>query len=264
MKQKTLFVTMLLMAALTLAACGAAQTPEAVPPAELLNTVQPEASATPPPTTAPTPIPLPTETPVEEPAVPAELPAPAEADEPGLGQQFAIVAEESEARFLIEEVLFGTPKTVVGATNAVTGTFIVDLAGVTASLLEVEVDLRTLATDNDNRTRALHNNILHTNQSEFQYARFEGLAFENLPAGVTSGQPFDFQVRGNLTIHGVTQEAVFDVTLTPVSETRLEGLASMTIVYADYDVHILRLPQQVASVEDVTMLEMAFIAEVLN
>ena len=56
----------------------------------------------------------------------------------------------------------------------------------------------------------------------------------------------------------------FDVTLTPVSETRREGLALITITYADYDVHILRLPQQVASVENVTMLELTFVAEVLN
>lgn len=266
MKQKTLFVTMLLMAALILAACGAAQTPEtAAPPAEPLNTAPPEASATlPQPTDAPTSAPLQTETPVEEPTAVVESTTSSAAAEPGSGQQFTIVAGESEARFLIDEVLFGAPKTVVGSTNAVTGTFNVDFAGVTASLLEVEVDLRTLVTDNNNRTRAVHNNILHTNQPEFQYARFEGLAFENLPGSVTPGQPFDFQVRGNLTIHGVTQEALFDVTLTPVSETRFEGLAMMTIVYADYDVHILRLPESVASVEDITTLELTFIAEVQN
>jgi polyisoprenoid-binding protein YceI len=68
-------------------------------------------------------------------------------------------------------------------------------------------------------------------------------------------------VRGDLTIHGVTNEAVFDVTFTPISETRLEGLASLTIVYGDYDVQILRLPSQVASVEDVTTLELEFVAE---
>lgn len=259
MKQKTLLMAVLLTAALILAACGATQTPdETALPVELPETTPTAASTTlPPPTAAPAP----SMTPVEEPAVPTEPPAPAETVQAGSDQQFAIVAEESEARFLIDEILFGAPKTVVGATNAVTGAFNVDLAGGTASSLEVTVDLSTLVTDNGNRTRALHNNILHTSQPEFQYATFEGLAFENLPASVTLGQSFDFRVRGNLTIHGVTQETAFDVTLTPVSETRLEGLAALTITYADYDVRILRLPESVASVEDVTTLEFAFVAE---
>jgi polyisoprenoid-binding protein YceI len=256
MTRKALFNALLLMIALVLAACSASQITETAPPVEIVP--QSEASATLPPPTATG---IPSETPVDETAVPAEAPAPVEAVQNESGRQFTIVAEESEARFLIDEVLLGAPKTVVGATNAVTGALEVDLAAGTASSLEVEVDLSTLVTDNSNRTRALHNNILHTNQPEFQYAYFEGLAFENLPDSVTTGQSIDFQVRGNLTIHGVTKEVVFDVSLTPISETRFEGLALLTIAYADYDVHILRLPQQVASVEEVTTLELAFTAE---
>ena len=64
-----------------------------------------------------------------------------------------------------------------------------------------------------------------------------------------------------MTIHGVTQEETFEVTLTPVSETRIEGTATLSdVTYADYGIHILRLPTQVASVEDTVTLELSFVA----
>jgi len=57
----------------------------------------------------------------------------------------------------------------------------------------------------------------------------------------------------------VTREVTFDVTLTPVSETRLEGTATSTIRYADFGLSIPRVPS-VASVADEVRLEIDFVA----
>jgi polyisoprenoid-binding protein YceI len=123
------------------------------------------------------------------------------------------------------------------------------------------VDLSTLATDDSNRTRQVRNNILETNSDDFRFATFETTALTGLPDSINFGEPFDFQLTGNLTIHGVTLEKTFAVTATAVSESRIEGLARLAITYPEFEVRILRLPQQVASVEENLILELEFVAE---
>ena len=74
-----------------------------------------------------------------------------------------IVPEESEVRFIIDEVLAGSPNTVVGTTTAVSGEIrgsFADPQGVQVGLLQV--DLSTLLTDNNFRNRAIRDFILET------------------------------------------------------------------------------------------------------
>jgi polyisoprenoid-binding protein YceI len=101
---------------------------------------------------------------------------------------------------------------------------------------------------------------LQTDDPANQYAEFTSTSISGLPASVTVGETYNVQITGNLTIHGVTQEVTFEGTITPVSDTRIEGTASLTITYGDFGVQILRLPEQVASVEDVTTLEIDLVA----
>lgn len=175
---------------------------------------------------------------------------------------FALLADETEARFHINEVLTGQPTEVIGTTSAVTGGDIsVDYANPSAATVSpITVDLSTLVTDNNFRNRAIQDAILQSGQSQFQFATFTPTSFSGLPDSVTLGEPITFQITGNMTLHGVTKELTFDATVTPVSETRLEGSASTSILYQDFDVNILRLPPQVASVEDSVILEIDFVA----
>ena len=80
-----------------------------------------------------------------------------------------------------------------------------------------------------------------------------------LPDAVTVGQPLSFQVVGDLTIKDVTQPVTFDVTVTPVSETRIEGVATITFPYRDFGVRIPEVPSVDLVADDVT-LELAFVA----
>ena len=81
---------------------------------------------------------------------------------------FKIVPAGSETRFLIDEVLRGDPITVVGSTDQVAGQLAVDPGDLSSAQVGViQVNARTLTTDNQFRNRAIKNRILRTDQHEF-------------------------------------------------------------------------------------------------
>jgi len=170
-----------------------------------------------------------------------------------------IVQAESEARFLIDEVLNNEPITVVGATNQIAGELAVDPQDPTKMRVGIiQINARTLTTDNDFRNRAIKNRILFTDQYEF--ITFEPTEITGLPQSGTVGQTYTFQMTGNLTIRDVTQPVTFEVTATPTTDTRLQGSAQATIRYADFNITIPQV-QQVASVSDDVRLEIDFVAQ---
>ncbi|MCX7853276.1 MAG: YceI family protein [Caldilineales bacterium] len=203
----------------------------------------------------PTDSPLPTPTAVAmATAEPTATPTPASG---GL-IVFTIVPAESEARFLIDEVLRGQPKTVVGVTNQVAGELAVDPAHPTGAVVgPIVVNARTLVTDNNFRNNAIKNRILLTNTYEF--VTFEPTAIRGLPTTVTIGQPFEFEIEGHLTITDETRTVVFAVTVTPVSAERIEGLARTTILWRDFGLFIPDSPS-VDTVADEVTLELEFVA----
>jgi polyisoprenoid-binding protein YceI len=169
-----------------------------------------------------------------------------------------IVQEQSEARFVIDEVLNNAPFTVVGTTNQVAGEIAVDAQNPSATQVGViQVNARTLATDSQFRDRAIKNRILSTDTYEF--VTFTPKQLVGLPASGTVGETYTFQIVGDLTIRDITREATFDVTVTPTSDTSLEGTAQTTIRYADYGITIPQV-RQVASVSDEVRLEVEFVA----
>jgi polyisoprenoid-binding protein YceI len=169
-----------------------------------------------------------------------------------------IVQGETEARFIIDEVLNNAPKTVVGTTDQVAGELAVDPSDPTQSQVGViQINARTLTTDSEFRNRAIKNQILNTDQYEF--ITFTPTQLVGLPESGALGQSYTFQIVGDLTIRDVTQQVTFDVTATPVSQERLEGTAQTTINYADYGISIPQV-RQVASVDPQARLELDFVA----
>jgi polyisoprenoid-binding protein YceI len=218
-------------------------------------------AATPEPTAAPAatePAAEATAAPAEEPTLAPEAtatPEPAPAAEPAI---FEVVQAESQARFIIDEVLRGAPVTVVGVTDQVAAQIAIDPANPAATQLgEVRVNARDLTTDNDFRNRAIKNQILDTNT--FEFVTFQPTELLGLPESVAVGETFTFQAVGDLTIRDVTQQVTFDVTVTAVSETRIEGLATTTFPYRDFGLRIPDAPSVDLVADDVT-LELAFVA----
>jgi len=171
---------------------------------------------------------------------------------------FQIVQSESEARFTIDEVLRGNPKTVIGVTDQVAGEILFDPADPSSVQIgTILVNARTLATDDDRRNRAIGNQILDT--GNFEFISFAPTEISGLPEVVSSGETVNFQITGDLTIRDVTKEVTFEATVTFVSEDRLEGLASTIVLKEEYGLTIPNVPF-VANVSEEVGLVIDFVA----
>jgi polyisoprenoid-binding protein YceI len=200
------------------------------------------------------PVTAPTSTPAAE-AQPASASASGEL-------LFEIDPAQSEARFKINEVLNGSPKTVIGVTDQVGGQISVDRAAPANTRLGViQVNARTLTTDNEFRNRAIKNRILMTNDHEF--ITFSPQTISGFPAVFEIGQAFTLQVEGDLTVKGVTKPVTFEVQVTPASETQITGSAATTVLYKDFGIAIPEVPS-VTGVEDQVVLEIDFVANRVN
>lgn len=172
---------------------------------------------------------------------------------------YQIAPEASTARFVIDEILRGSPYTVVGTTNQVAGQIAADLDDLDAAKVgTIQINARALTTDAEGRNRMLKNRILLTDEHEF--ITFTPTRMVGMPETVTVGQSFSFQMVGDLTIRGTTKEATFDVAVTPATEQRLQGTATSTIRYADWGVTIPQVPS-VAGVAEQVALQLDFVAE---
>ena len=171
---------------------------------------------------------------------------------------FEIVRDESEARFVIDEVLNGSPKTVIGTTGQVAGQIIFNPDDPGAARIgAVRINARTFTTDSDQRNRAIQNSVLDTRA--YKYITFAPTQLEGLPERANIGEAYIFQIVGDLTIRDVTREATFEVSVTPAAGDRLRGTATTTIKRADWNINIPQ-PPFVASVSDEIRLELDFVA----
>lgn len=172
---------------------------------------------------------------------------------------FEIDPAGSSAKFVVDEVLRGSPKTVVGATNQVAGQIAANLGDLDAAQVgTIKINARTLTTDDGSRNRMLQNQILQTEQHE--YITFTPTRLVGLPDTASVGQAFTFQMVGDLSIRGTSREATFDVTVTPTASNQLQGTASTTIKYADWGVSVPKVPA-VAGVAENVGLQLDFVAK---
>jgi polyisoprenoid-binding protein YceI len=175
-------------------------------------------------------------------------------------RRFEIQPGHSEARFVIDEVLRGEPKTVVGTTDQVAGQIVLDPQRADASQVgTILINARTFETDSDQRDRAIQNRILQTDA--YEYISFTPTSLVGLPSTLREGVPASFQVTGDLKIRDVTRPVTFDATVTPASSDRLEGTATTTVRYADWGLSIPQVPS-VAGVTEQLELRLNFVATV--
>lgn len=171
---------------------------------------------------------------------------------------FEIVSEESEASFTLDEILRGEPTVVVGVTDQIAAEIGVNLSNPSNSQVGVIlVNARTFVTDNGFRNRAIQNEILDT--GDFEFIRFTPTDVVGLPESIEIGESVDLQISGDLTIRDVTQSVTFETTVTLVSDSRLEGVASATVLRADFGLVIPSVPN-VADVSEEVLLNLFFVA----
>ena len=171
---------------------------------------------------------------------------------------FQISSSDSEVRFQLDEDLRGNRVTVVGRTDQVAGEIALDLNNLSATQVGViQINARTLATDNNMRNRALSNQILDT--GSYEYITFTPTAVNGLPATASVGDTVSFTIDGDLTIRDVTSPVTFNVEATVVSATQISGTATSVVTRETYGLTIPNVPG-VANVEDEVELTIDFVA----
>lgn len=149
---------------------------------------------------------------------------------------FAIVPEQSQAQYAVEEEFFGQAipfVTAVGKTNAIDGSVTLDFAdgGVSIASSTFSVDLSTLKSDSGRRDRAIRERWLES--SKYPQATFVATGVEKLPPDADFGKDVTFQVAGDMTIRDTTKPLTWDMTAKLDGET-LRGSASTFLYMNDF------------------------------
>ncbi len=176
----------------------------------------------------------------------------------GTAVLFNIDPAASQVRFQLDEDLRGQRTTVVGTTTQVAGQLSVNLADLSQTQVGViQINARTLLTDNNFRNRAIHNEILNTGQ--FEFITFTPTGIEGLPAAAGVGETITFTLVGDLTIRDITLPATFTVEATAASDSQINGTATAVVNRADFGLQIPSVPS-VANVEEEVELYIDFTA----
>ncbi len=168
------------------------------------------------------------------------------------------LVEGTEARYRIDEVFRNRDTTAIGITPLVTGTVQFDRNDpLSTSVGTITIDARDLDGDRRARDRVVIRRILQANREQYRYITFEPTAITGMPPLVQVGDTIELQIIGLLRIRDSANEAVFDTTVRVVSETKLKGKASTTILWRDYGLRIPNWPG-VSWVADEVILQLFF------
>jgi polyisoprenoid-binding protein YceI len=230
-----------------LAAACAGPSGQAVPPAAPipLTTVSPVGSTSPPTVSTP-------DAPAIDGAIQAPARSPAESS-----VRLKLVPGENEARFRAREQLAGRslPNDAVGNTRDVSGTIVLGPNGaIRSEQSKVLVDLRTLKSDQGRRDNFIKNNTLQT--SQFPTAEFVPMETRELASPLPSTGERTFQLVGNLTVHGTTRPARWDVSA-HFADQQVAGSAVTTVRLEDFGMSRPTVGP-VLSIEETLRLELDF------
>jgi polyisoprenoid-binding protein YceI len=165
------------------------------------------------------------------------------------------VADGAEARYRAREQLAERPlpNEAIGKTNSVTGALVLTQEGkVVRDGSRFTVDLRSLTSDIRLRDQFIQRSTLQTDK--FPNAEFvpaDGAATPFPRAGQA-----DFQLPGELTVHGVTKPVTLQVSAT-ITGQEVTGTATTGVTLADFGMQTPRVPL-VLSIEETIRLEVDF------
>ncbi len=138
---------------------------------------------------------------------------------------------ESVLGYRVKEVLFGQSKEAVGRTSEVSGSMKID--GAVVSAVDLDVDLRTVKSDSNQRDGQFQGRIMNT--ASFPTATFkltQPLTLSGVPA---EGSVVDANATGNLTLRGTTKTVTFDLKAER-SGGNIKVNGAIPIVFAEYNI----------------------------
>ena len=168
---------------------------------------------------------------------------------------FTVAPESSEARYRVREQLTqrDLPNDAVGTTNNVAGSIVVDQNGaIVPEQSRIAVDTASLESDSARRDNYVRQNTLET--QEYPTAEFVVREAPGLPNPLPTSGEAQFQVVGDLTIHGVTRQATWEATAR-FDEQGAMANATTRVALTDFGMTPPRVGS-VLSIEDEAQLEL--------
>ncbi|MGH2619523.1 MAG: YceI family protein [Anaerolineales bacterium] len=180
------------------------------------------------------------------------------ADESAGFVSFRFDPSATEARFVIGEILGGSPNTVIGVNDQVSGEIRISASNPSASQIgTIEIGAANFVTDSALRNRAINQFVLQS--GIYPLITFTPTSIRGIPGEVGPGAVLTLQIGGDLTIRQVTQVVNFEATITIISESEIQGNAGATISRSDFELLIPSVPR-VAGVDEQIVLELDFVA----
>jgi hypothetical protein len=181
-----------------------------------------------------------------------------EANPPAPAATFAIVGEESEARYRAQEELANVGATeAIGRTNAIIGNVLFGEDGMPLPCSGFAVDMRTLQSDSARRDNYLYENTLET--GTYPLATFVLSAVEGLDEPLADGEEATFLLLGNLKVRDATRLVAWEATATRNGET-LTGRATTSFDMPDFGIEP-PVVGPVVSLDETVALEVEIVAE---
>jgi polyisoprenoid-binding protein YceI len=165
---------------------------------------------------------------------------------------YAIVPEESAARYRVQEELAQVGETeAVGETQAIIGQFGFGADGLPLPCSRFDVDLRTLRSDQAKRDNFLYQNTLEA--EKYPLATFVLRAIEGIAAPLEEGEETTLRLIGDLTLRDVTKLVAWEANVTLV-DGALSGTAATTFEMQDFAIEPPSVPV-VLSLDETIRLE---------
>jgi polyisoprenoid-binding protein YceI len=153
--------------------------------------------------------------------------------------------------------------TLMGTTSKISGGFTVlyaDPAAAVMGPIEIEADSFKGRTRFARSLRDSNLNLLILHTFKYPTITFTPTALDGLPPYLTVGDNITFTITGDLTIRDTTASETFTATLNVVSEDRLEGSITTTILRETYSLISFKVPSNVRDIAEEVVLTVNFVA----
>ncbi len=145
----------------------------------------------------------------------------------------------------------------IGTTNIINGEVYANPVNPADSKLGAfSIDISAFKSDSSRRDNTIRSRFLQS--SQYPIATFVPRSIIGLPDSYTAGQPYSFEVLGDLTVKQTTQAVTFSVTVQYDQDT-LTGSAETTILMSDFGIGPISIAG-ILNTEDQVVIKFDFVA----
>ena len=179
------------------------------------------------------------------------------APKPELPMRFTVTPTGNEARYRVREQLMGAnlPNDAIGTTTQVSGSILVYADGrIVKDSSKIIVNITTLKSDKDRRDGYVQRRTMETDK--YPTVEFVPTSVRGFKGPLPASGPVSFELLGDLTVHGKTNPAVWQVTAHADGQD-VAGSATTAFTFKDISLDQPKVPV-VLSVADTIKLEYDF------